>query len=258
MLEKGDSHPANRRWLGGIPDRARLEADMVEPFLEAVRPDAVIVEGATAETVRSIQRACRRVPLLVALPQVFFEDEIPAIQELLRQCLRARVAVEVNSWGGWRLAKEAGVRMEGGPGLAVLNSVAAHRLMHCGLECVTLSLEADRKQWEELTVGCAASTSLVIFGRPPLLTTRVQFPEQMTGRVFEDRRGVRLLPRRERGLWVFRPQQPFDLRGCNNERIRARHLVIDLVGSPDPLAEWHDQRPRTPQKYRFNYDRELA
>ena len=258
ILEKGEPHPANRRWLGGDADRVRLEAEAVEPFLEAIRPDAVIVEGLAAESVRSVQRACRRVPLIVALPQVFFEDDIPVLQELLRQCLRLRVAVEVNSWGGWRLGKAAGVRMEGGPGLAVLNSLAARRLVHCGLECVTLSLEGDRKQWEELTAGCSASTSLVVFGRPPLLTTRAQFPERIAGAVFEDRRGVRLLPRLERGLWVFRPQQPFDLRGCNNERIRVRHLVIDLVGSPDPQAEWRDQRPRTPQKFRFNYDRELA
>jgi hypothetical protein len=270
LLEKGEPHPANRRRLGGEPDRVRLGVDDVERFLEAVRPDAVIVEHVTAESLRQVQQACRRVPLIVALPPVFFEDDLPAVQALVRQCARARVAVEVNSWGGWRLSKEAGTRLEGGPGLPVLNSWAARRLMHCGLECVTVSVEADRRQLEELTQVCPVSTSLVVFGRPPLLTTRTDFGEEPAGsrpaarqdgpagRVFEDRRGVRLIPRREGGLWVFRPEQPFDLRACENERICARHLVVDLIGSPNPLGEWHDLWTRNQRTFRFNYDRALA
>ena len=140
-------------------------------FLRQVRPEGLIVEGLTAERIESMRTTCGKTPFMAALPPVFFEDEISAIRALLAECRRRRVPVEVNSWGGWHLARQAGVRMESGPGLPVLNSLAARTLADLGVRCVTLSPEADRKQLEELSANCSASCSLVVFGRPALLTT---------------------------------------------------------------------------------------
>ena len=55
-----------------------------------------------------------------------------------------------------------------------------------------------------------------------------------------DRRDVQIIPRREHGLYMFRPEDPFDLRGTTNERIRVKHLVVDLIGSDDPLGDWQN------------------
>jgi hypothetical protein len=166
--------------------------------------------------------------------------------------------VEVNSWGGWRLAREAHARIESGPGLPVLNWLAARTLSRHGIDCVTLSPEADRRQLEEVTAHCPAPCSLVVFGRPPLAITRVELDEAVAGRVLEDRRGLRVVPRREGGVWVFRPEQPFDLRGLENDAIRVCHLVVDLVASPDPVGEWQAAGWDAEQAFRFNYDRTLA
>jgi hypothetical protein len=62
-------------------------------------------------------------------------------------------------------------------------------------------------------------------------------------------------PRREGGLCVFRPVEPFDWRGLRNPAIRAQHLVMDLVGSDDPAAEWAS--PAKKDCLRFNYARSL-
>ena len=78
---------------------------------------------------------------------MFFESDLDEVRSLIRECARAHVPVEVNSWGGWWLAKEAGVRLESGPGLPVLNSLAARVLAKHGVESVTLSPEADRHNW---------------------------------------------------------------------------------------------------------------
>jgi U32 family peptidase len=225
----------------------------------SVRPDGgVIVEGATADNLREIHKACRRIPLVVALPAVFFEEEIPEIEALLRTCGKLRTVVEVNSWGGWRLARAAGVRLESGLGLPVLNSLAARTLAHGGIQCVTVSIEAGRKQLEQLAAVCPVSCSLTVFGRPALMTSRVELPEFYLEQCFADRRGVRMIPRREGRLWVFRPETPFDLRGARNPRLLARHLVVDLLGSPAPIAEWtHPPQPGD-RPFRFNYDRTLA
>jgi len=196
--------------------------------------------------------------LMCALPAVFFEEDLAGIRELVAECVRSRLAVEVNNWGGWHLAQEAGAKFEAGPGLAVLNSLAARKLTALGAGCAAISPEADRKQLEELTAHCSAACSMVVFGRPALLTTRVGLPEQdFAGNVLTDRRGAQITPRREQRLWVFRPVDPFDLRDCRNERIRVQHLVADLVASPDPVGEWYDV-PEKRKPFRFNYDRALV
>jgi hypothetical protein len=87
------------------------------------------------------------------------------------------------------------------------------------------------------------------------MSTRAQLSPEMLGKVFSDRRGIRMRPRLERGLWVFRPLDPFDWRGLRNPSIRVRHLVVDLVGGEDPAADWKS----VPKKdsLHFNYDRSL-
>jgi hypothetical protein len=200
--------------------------------------------------------ACASTELVVALPPVLFEGDLPATRRLLERCAHAGATVEVNSWGGWHLARQAGVRMESGPGLPVLNSLAAHFLAQCGIQCVTLSVEADRQQLADTTARCPVSLSLVVYGRPPLMITRARPPAEFLGKVFEDRRGIRISPRLEHGLWVFRPLEPFDLRDCTGGGIRAEHLVMDLVGSDDPVRDWRSRPAEHP--LRFNYGRALA
>lgn len=257
IFESYDRNPSNRTTLGQAPDRVRLEAGAVESFLAAVRPEGVIVEGLTADRVKEVRSQCRRIPLIAALPPVFFEADIAPVRELLRMCQRNGVAVEVNSWGGWLLAKEAGVRMEGGPFLPVLNSLAARVLGNAGLQSVTLSIEADRRQLENLTDRCPVPCSLVVYGRPALMITRVALPDDFDGKGMVDRRQTQVIPRREFGLWVLRPAEPFDLRDERNDRIHVRHLVVDLIGAADPAGEWLESgRNRSP--FRFNYDRTLA
>lgn len=257
ILAGGSPSSANQRTLGDKADRARLDAGAVGEFLRNVQPEAVIVEGLTAASLERTWRACRDVALIAALPPVFFEEDLAEMEKLLRACGRAGVTVEVNSWGAWRLANQAGVRTEGGPGLAVLNWLAARRLADAGLRSATFSPEASRRQLEDLSAHCPVRSSLVVFGRPPVLTTRVNLPEEYLDRVFSDRRSLEIVPRRERGLWVFRPVEPFDLRGCANERIRAHHLVVDLVGSEDPVGDWLNVPLPDTETFRFNYDRAL-
>jgi len=259
ILEKTEPHAANRFPLGSPPDRVRLDASAVKAFVRHFRPGAIIVEGLTEDAFFPLRRTAHKIPLVVALPPVFFDDDVPGLEKLIRRCKGAGVAVEVNSWGGWTLAREAGVRMEGGPGLPVLNSLAARELGERGLRGVTLSVEADRRQMEDVTAHCPEPCSLVVFGRPPLLTSRVELREEdFCDRILVDRRGLSIRGRRERGLWVFRPIEPFDLRDVRNERVRAAHLVVDLVGSEDPVQDF--RRPPDPgsEAFRFNYDRSLA
>jgi putative protease len=253
LLEKSAPHPSNSLRLGDAPDRMRLSAAQWPALRGCLPAGGAVIEGLSCENIETAAGRGRSV--IAALPATFFEADIPGLQELLDGCRRLGLAVEVNSLGGWQLAREAGLVMEGGPGLAVLNSLAARQLLGMGLRSVTFSLEADHGQLEELSKCCPAPASIVVFGRPPLMTTRARLGPEKLGQVFADRRGVRLRPRLEGGLCVFRPVDPFDWRGLRNPAIFAQHLVVDLVGSAEPAAEWG--APARQDGLRFNYDRAL-
>jgi collagenase-like PrtC family protease len=169
LLAGADAAHENHLTLGDPPDRVRLPAGAVADFLRRVRaaghgtPGDIIVEGVSAQTLDQTLAACAGLTCIVALPQVFFEADIPSIQQLLSACAGRRVSVEVNNWGGWHLARGAGVRFETGPGLGVLNALAAEVLHERQAACVTLSIEADRRQLEDASARCPAPCSLVVF-----------------------------------------------------------------------------------------------
>ena len=219
----------------------------------------MILDNAAAEDIERSAGLFGAERLIVALPSVFYEADIPAVTRLLDACRAASLCTEINSWDGWHLARRCGVRIEAGPGLMVLNALAARKLAELGCASVSISLEADRRQIEDLCAAASAPLSLTVFGRPPLMRTRVEFRAGVAlGRLFEDSRGVQMRPRLEGGLTVFRPVEPFALCDLRNPAIRAAHLVADLVASPDPVAEWlavldGNHRPRL----RFNYERTL-
>jgi len=258
LLRPGLHCPANRTALGDEPDRVRLDADIVEPFLAAVQPGGVIVEGLAAEDVRRVKAACAPAQLIVALPPVFFGEDVPRLKALVERCARSGVAVEVNTWGGWQLARQAGARIESGPGLPVLNSLAARTLARRGVEAVTLSPEAGRRQLADVAANCPVPCSLVVFGRPRLMISRAEPPPELLGRVLTDRRDTRVTSGREGGLWVLRPAEPFDLRDLRNDRPRVKHLVVDLTGSPNPVRDWTRRPKRRESPHRFNYERGLS
>jgi putative protease len=259
-LVPGAPHPANCRTLGDRPDRVRLAAaSALAAGTGAWAGLTVTVEGLRpAEFARLAERGAGRWRL--AVPAVFHEAETPALQELLAAAAAAGITVEINSWDGWELARAAGVGLEAGPGLMVLNAGAARELARLGCAAVTVSLEADRGQVEDLCAAADVPLVLQVYGRPPVFQARADVELPPDGAVFRDQRGIELFARREgQGeLTVFRPLAPFSWCDLRNPAVRVAHLEVDLVGAADPGAEW--QRLACPPErppLRFNYARTL-
>ncbi|MGQ9504787.1 MAG: U32 family peptidase [Thermogutta sp.] len=259
LVSSDDLHPvnANNRHLGDEPNRVRLSVSQLEDFVEKVTKVGVIVEDVTPEDVANVAQISRKNAPVIALPPVFFEQDIGRIEELINRCKKARIPIEVNTWGGWLLARRAGIAFETGPGLGVLNPVAATYLRKLGARCVTISVEADRRQIEDICAHASVGLSLCVMGRPPLAISRVELPADYLGKMFADRRDLRMIPKRQWGLWVFRPEDPFDWRILKNDRICVRNLVVDLVGSPDPVGEWSRLTSHRERRFYFNYNRVL-
>jgi hypothetical protein len=160
----------------------------------------------------------------------------------------------VNTWGGWWLASAVGARMIAGPGLGILNALAARELARLGFEEVTASVEVDAAKLEALLSRTPLPCSVVVFGRPALVVTRAELPSDVVQAELEDRRAARMRARRAGELWELRPVRPFELRGMQVPA-SAAHTVADLVASPDPIAEWDGP---VAEAFGFNFDRTLT
>ncbi|HNX26793.1 MAG TPA: peptidase U32 family protein [Phycisphaerae bacterium] len=248
---------ANNRPLGAPPQAARISFDVYEEFKTAARDvHKLTIEHVPADRLNRLMKS--EIP---AMPAVFFESALPAMRNWLARCAELDLKVEVNSWAGWRLAKETGVRFEGGPGMMVLNPVAARELATLGFEAVTFSLEADRRQLEDFSANAETPYSLLVFGRPVLGYTRSKLPPEIkTGDIIEDARDIRLQITQDGELTVFRPTSPFNFAHVKNRQIRAAWLVADMVSSPNAAEEWKMlQAGQSADKktFEFNYNRRL-
>lgn len=257
-LQRTAPHAANTRPLGALPDRVRLSIGAAVQFAQHVPDITVVVEGATADDLRPLLAAVPPRRLVIALPPVLYDDDLEGARRLVQACTEAGVTMEANTWGGALLARRAGVPWETGLGLPVLNSLAARFLQAWGAAGVTLSIEADRQQLEDVCRSCPAPAALVVYGRPALMITRVEVPGPCLGQIFADRRDIRMVPRREGGLVVFRPHEPFSLMPCGNPGIRVAHLIADLVSAADPVAEWRGLARPQASAFAFNYGRRLT
>jgi putative protease len=257
-LERSTPAAANCRRLGDPPDRVRLTAAQAADFALRLPGLGVVVEGAAAGDVERLLAAIPAARLIIALPAVIFEDHWEDSRNLMSACRGTGVVIEANTWGGVWLAREFGLPWESGLGLPVLNSLAARALQTYGATGVTLSVEADQAQLEDLCRACPAPATLLVYGRPALLVTRADVPAACLGQVFEDRRGIRLIPRLESGLAVYRPVDPFSIRHCRHPEIRVAHLLADLVAASDPVLEWQALNRSAADAFGFNYSRTLS
>ncbi|MDR1520523.1 MAG: U32 family peptidase [Planctomycetota bacterium] len=261
-LAAPEAHPDNRRRLGEPPNQVRLSLRQLTPAVaNAIREAELVVSGAKAEDLASILKCADPRRLVVSFPEVYFPNESAAMLELTQGCRERGIRAEANCWGSLCLCREAGLAFVAGPGLAVLNHLAVKSLRERGALGAAVSMEADRRQIEDICRAAPLPLSLMIFARPILAYTRIPRGELLPGGgggAWTDRRGMRLSPESASSVTVFRSLVPFDWKSLRNDDIRVARLSLDLSGEASPLDAWKGfLRPGGRPGFLFNYDRGL-
>ncbi|MFA6814705.1 MAG: U32 family peptidase [Lentisphaeria bacterium] len=189
----------------------------------------------------------------VALPAVLYEEDLPAVESILEFAEKSSFIIEVNSWDAWYLVKKKNLSFMAGPGLAVLNSLAADMLYKVGCKSVAVSPEIDQAQLEALCEYGTVPLMLTVFSRPMLFQTRVQDSVPCPSTV-EDGRNIRMISQQVGTLVVFRPIIPMDWRDIRNKKIQVHGMILDLCGAQNPED---DLKTKNKTPFRFNYDRQL-
>lgn len=261
------SRPAheNCRTLHDSPDRIRLSENQIN-YIQYINNKSItiILERLSPEI--PLTQLAQQIPeslrqhLIIALPQVIYEAAIARLKEDILFAKAQNWLLEVNSWDTLQLVQEAEAPFETGPGLTVLNPLAARFLHRLGAQACMVSPEIDAAKFADLCVSCEVPLSATIFARPALMTTRAELPPEFApqgnapGVLFEDTRATHLRAWREGRLTVLRPETPYDWRGLPTSQIRVAHLVVDLCGSQEPT---HDLFPTQSSTFLFNIDRTL-
>jgi collagenase-like PrtC family protease len=254
-IKPATDNGTNRRNLGVKPDTVRISGlEKACEFYRKFSAARLIIDQIDTVGLLKFMAENEKCRPVVALPPVFYEGDIPEIKKLISVCTEKKLAVEVNSWDGWHLAKSAGVEIEAGPGLMILNSLAADFLNEKGCRAVSLSIESDCNQIADICEKCSVPLTLYVYSRPVLMISRAELADELYGGVFHDRRKSEMRLGREWKLTVFRPVQPFDMRSVSDERIKVAHIGTDLSGSRNPCADWLSKADNSST---FNFFRKL-
>ncbi|MBU4260956.1 MAG: U32 family peptidase [Proteobacteria bacterium] len=161
------------------------------------------------------------------LPPVILEDDVPfyrqLVNDMVRQGFRQWMVGHIGQLqlfraatgkgdGGGRRSAAAKLELCGDYTLNVLNSLSVGLLREMGLDTVLLSIEADREALQKVCAHKKKSrTGLVVFGRPPLFTARLQPDFFQFNKTFISPRGERFELVRKWGQTLALPDKPFSL-----------------------------------------------
>jgi U32 family peptidase len=272
IIDRKKPDPRNKKELGERVDTLRVDYEklpllgkLLFQFKNLVIENIPTDDSKLEKAIASLTRQC-----VIALPPVFYEDQLPAYKKLVSAAAKHGVAVEVNSWGGFYLAKQAKtVRCSAGPGMAILNHTAALAYKQIGIDSAYISIEADKKQIEQICSCSPLPLTMYVYGFPALMYTRAAGRCFAADATLEDERGIKLHPYPAgSGLTVLRSAEPMCLLDTKNPRIKVSSLAVDTVGinGGENLIQTvkaliHRRIPpmeRGIRFNRFNYNRSLA
>lgn len=161
------------------------------------------------------------------LPPVILEDDVPfyrqSVKDLVRKGFRQWMvghigqlqlfaAPDVKAGEAGRRPSAAQLELCGDYTLNVLNSLAVGLLREMGVDTVLLSIEADREALQKVCAHKKKSRAgLVVFGRPPLFTARLQPDFFQFNKTFISPKSERFELVRKWGQTLALPDKPFSL-----------------------------------------------
>ncbi len=261
----GRSHRDNRRILGEKPNQVRVTVKQLNSTLLPILKEVeLIILGAGLEDMEFVEKFIDPTEAVFSFPEIFFPAESGKMRKLAEYFRDKNIRVEANCWGSLWLCRKYGLRFSTGPGIPVLNHVAAGFMHALGAESVTVSVEADKRQIEDIVAASPAPLSLLVYARPPLAYTRI--PEEnllangdrSADGEWVDRRGITVHPERNASVTVFRSLTPFSWAGIVNKKIRVANIVMDLSADAFPVTSWKNFiKPPLRDEFLFNYNRGL-
>ena len=240
-------------------DTVRLNYDIAKRITGTLSTlDRVILANVPADKVSTLAKN-----YVVALPPVFYEEQVESVKRVVAEAVKKGLPVEVNSYSGIEIATVLGAEMIAGPGLMVLNHMAVKSLEDLGVKEAFISIEADQKQIGELCDRSRLPLTIMAYGHPILGVTRAELDDEIKdGSLIEDARGIRLKIEKGQDLTILRSADAYSIMSTACGAIRVNKVCADLGGIKNEtrlintikmLREGRD--PSAGKGRRFNFNR---
>lgn len=202
---------------------------------------------------------------VLALPDVIWQNELDLWEEKIAALIgHGFTKFEANDLSALVLLRDRSVKIECGPGLGILNAVAADELARFGARGFYASPECDRAALDHLSRTAGHPLSCVVFARPSLFTSRASSPEFRSGATFTDALRHRLVTSGSGDTLTFYPSSGFALIGekFKSMNVGIDRLVADVTNSPDPEGDLKKLAEMDERVFAgfssFNFERRLA
>ena len=209
----------------------------------------------------------RKNRILLALPTIIHEKDLPFYRDQVNRLQQVGYTRWlVANWGHFRLFDSPPELLMADYTFNVINSQSSSLLREMGCQFLILSMENDRDNLSKLLPAVNGITPLfTVYGRPPLLTSRLQIRSRK-GSTMRTSGREPIQPTREEGLTPVRSSHPLCLFEHLQElrQLGLRDFVIDLRGQKLHRQEFYNlmkglARQRCPRQHStFNYLRRLA
>lgn len=224
----------------------------------------------------------RPAPFVWVLPPVIAEERLAWYAEAIKRlhqagerCFQVGHITQIGLFTGQGMDPAGtGFELAGDSSLNMVNSPALQEAAHQGLSAVQFSLETDRPTLASALAAFAEATpagrgrmqvGLLVYGRPPLFTARLDAPHFQGQRSLASSRGERYYLDREEEALLVRPHQAFSLLQHVGDltRVGVDYFVVDvsqgqLKRECTEVTALLSGRGALPEVFSGNYDGILA
>ena len=214
-------------------------------------------------------------PVIAEERLAWYAEAIKRLHQAGERCFQVGHITQIGLFTGQGMDPAGtGFELAGDSSLNMVNSPALQEAAHQGLSAVQFSLETDRPTLASALAAFAEATpagrgrmqvGLLVYGRPPLFTARLDAPHFQGQRSLASSRGERYYLDREEEALLVRPHQAFSLLQHVGDltRVGVDYFVVDvsqgqLKRECTEVTALLSGRGALPEVFSGNYDGILA
>ena len=235
--------------------------------IEQIRPDIrdsgikkVIVREITPAHLEQIKDLSNKVRVEISLFPILFENDLQDCRIIISALEHTNnISYEINDIGHLELLKKTSKKIDGGPGLAPYNFLAAKQLKELGLASAHIPYESDIELLDGLKYS-PLPLRMTVYGKIPLFYTRASsfaFPEKS---LFRDRENFKFSVSRYKDISIFSSEDYFSAYGQDIGFLKVHEIIIDLSNETGILYKF-GMIKKDPSKFPgllFNLNRKLT
>lgn len=265
FIKQVDTKMSRSKQLGMNPDKIIIYPDHMSFINEAkLAVNTVVVYLTRSLDYEQLAELKEHYHIILAIPPVLYESEAAATAvEVKRLFDHGYDTFEANSFTGIEILRNMTCNKYLGPGMPVMNHLAAKYYYDLGFISVYAPIEADLAVFKSLSAFSPGSVECLVMGRIELFISRTAAPEFIHKSRFKDKLGIEVECFKQGALNLFVSTKTMALTGKTflDQNIFFDSLTADLRFLKSPVTMYQDfinNASSMTMTSDFNFNRKLV